>query len=340
MSSATLIPPEHDQIDTGDDRDFAETVGAKAKVKARVSVIVPVKNEAQNLERCLPALSWADEVFVVDSQSTDATAEVAKRHAATVVQFHFNGVYPKKKNWALDNLEFRNDWVLIVDADEVVVPELAEEIRRRTEADEADGFYLNMKYFFLHRRIKHCGYSECWNLRLFKHRLGRYERMPVRSEVQTGDNEAHEHVELQGRVLRLRHELDHHAYPTLDAWLEKHHRYATWEAEMYERFLAEPVPRSIGVGKWIKRRLKKLYLRLPARPLIRFVYAYIVRLGVLDGKPGFVFCCLLSYYDFLCWAKVYERRLNQAAAQRSETPAHRERTSTIGENARSASARR
>ena len=144
----------------------------------RVSVVVPVKNEAENLRRCLPALSWADEVFVVDSESTDQTSEVARDHGATVVQFHFNGTYPKKKNWALENLPFRNEWVLIVDADEVVVPELAVEIERRIAQDEAEGYYLNSRYYFLGRRIRHCGYSECWNLRLFKHRLGRYERMP------------------------------------------------------------------------------------------------------------------------------------------------------------------
>ncbi len=274
-----------------------------------VSVLVPVRNEAENLRRCLPALAWADEVFVVDSGSTDATTRVAAEHGAAVVPFHFNGTYPKKKNWALDNLPFRNEWVLIVDADEVVVPELAEEIARRTAADEAEGFELNMKYFFLGRRIRHCGYAEAWNLRLFKHRLGRYERMPVSPGARTGDNEAHEHVELRGRVRRLVHELDHHAYPTLSTWIEKHDRYATWEAEMYERFLREPAPAGIGRGKRWKRRLKKLYLRLPMRPLIRFVYAYILRLGFLDGRPGFVFCTLLAFYDFLSAAKVYERRL-------------------------------
>ena len=277
--------------------------------KVALSVLVPVKNEASNLRRCLPALAWADEVFVVDSQSTDETVRVARDLGATVVQFQFNGVYPKKKNWALENLPFRNEWVLIVDADEVVVPELADEIARRTAADEADGFYLNMKYFFLGRRIKRCGYAEAWNLRLFKHRLGRYEKMPVSSATHTGDNEAHEHVELDGRALRLRHELDHHAYPTVAIWVEKHNRYAVWEAAMYERFLREPVPATIGPGKRFKRRLKKLYLRLPFRPLVRFLYAYVVRLGFLDGRPGLVFCTLLAFYDFLAWANVYENRV-------------------------------
>jgi glycosyltransferase involved in cell wall biosynthesis len=287
---------------------------------ARVSVIVPVKNEAHNLRRCLPSLAWADEVFVVDSQSTDETAQVVADHGARLEQFHFNGTYPKKKNWALENLPFRNEWILIVDADEVVVPELAEEIARRTAADEADGFYLNMKYYFLGRRIRHCGYAEAWNLRLFKHRLGRYERMPVSPQTQTGDNEAHEHVELQGRAKRLVHELDHFAYPSISVWVEKHNRYATWEAEMFERFLREPVPSSIGTGKRLKRLLKKVYLRLPMRPLVRFLYSYIIRFGFLDGMPGLVFCGLLSFYDFLCWAKVYERRLGESATSEMTDP--------------------
>jgi glycosyltransferase involved in cell wall biosynthesis len=249
-------------------------------------------------------------VIVVDSQSTDETARVAADHGASVVQFHFNGTYPKKKNWALENLPFRNEWVLIVDADEVVVPELADEIARRTASDEADGFYLNMKYFFLGRRIRHCGYAEAWNLRLFKHRLGRYEKMPVAPGVKTGDNEAHEHVELRGRTpLRLAHELDHHAYPSIAVWVEKHNRYAVWEAANYDRFLSEPIPPGIGTGKRLKRRLKRIYLRLPMRPLVRFVYSYFLRLGFLDGKPGLVFCTLLSFYDFLAWANGYERRV-------------------------------
>ncbi|WP_165074905.1 glycosyltransferase family 2 protein [Paludisphaera rhizosphaerae] len=284
---------------------------APTTARAPVSVIVPVKNEAENLRRCLPALAWADEVYVVDSRSTDETAAVAAEHGAQVVQFAFNGVYPKKKNWALDNLPFRNEWVLIVDADEIVVPDLAREIAARIEADEAEGYYLNSKYFFLGRRIKHCGYSECWNLRLFKHKLGRYERMPDHSGGRSGDNEAHEHVELQGRVGRLTHELDHHAYPTIAAWVEKHNRYAVWEAAQYERFLSEPIPTTIGRGKRFKRMLKKVYLRLPMRPAVRFLYSYVARLGFLDGKPGLVFCTLLSFYDFLSWANVYERKVTE-----------------------------
>jgi len=289
--------------------------------KTPVSVIVPVKNEAQNLGRCLPALAWADEIFVVDSQSSDETAQVATDFGAAVVQFHFNGRYPKKKNWALENLPFRNEWVLIIDADEVVLPELAAEIARRIAADEADGFYLNSRYYFLGRRIRHCGYSSCWNLRLFKHRLGRYEKLPDSSGGRTGDNEAHEHVELDGRALRLVHELEHHAYPTIATWVEKHNRYAIWEASLADRFLSEPIPRTIGAVQRLKRRLKKIAWRLPMRPLFRFGYAYFLRLGFLDGKPGLVFCGLLAFYDFLASANRYEQALAAAEPARKNAPA-------------------
>jgi glycosyltransferase involved in cell wall biosynthesis len=295
---------------------FGRKERAPCAGKAKVSVIVPVRNEAENLRRCLPALEWVDEVFVVDSQSTDQTREIAAAAGAQVVQFHYNGFYPKKKNWALDNLPFRNEWVLIVDADEIVIPELANEITRRISQNHADGFYLNSQYYFLGRPIRHCGYSSCWNLRLFKHRLGRYEKMPDCTGGRTGDNEAHEHVELAGRVLRLECALEHHAYPTIAAWVEKHNRYAIWEAAESERFLRQPIQISIGRVQCFKRRLKKIAWRLPMRALTRFLYAYVLRVGFLDGRPGLYFCGLLAFYDFLASANRYEQRLAQHTANR------------------------
>ncbi len=294
-----------------------------------VSVLIPVKNEAENLRRCLPALSWADEVFVVDSRSTDETAAVAADHGATVVQFQFNGTYPKKKNWALENLPFRNEWVLIVDADEVVVPELAAEICRRIREDEADGYYLNSQYYFLGRRIRHCGYSDCWNLRLFKHRLGRYEKMPDPMGGRCGDNEAHEHVELEGRVLRLANELEHHAYPTVASWVEKHNRYAIWEAAQHDRMRDQPIPSTIGPRQRFRRRLRKIASHLPMRPVVRFLYAYVLRLGFLDGRPGLYFCGLLAFYDLLASANRYEQQLGRSRehagpSTKTASPARRE----------------
>ena len=149
--------------------------------KVQLSVIIPAKNESKNIVPVLNALKgWVDEVYVVDSQSTDGmpevVAEIAKDSVAKIecVQFHFNGSYPKKKNWALDNLPIRNEWVLIVDADEVIPPPLAEEIAAKVANPDADGYYLHFLYMFLGRPIRHCGYASLRVLRLFRHKLGRY----------------------------------------------------------------------------------------------------------------------------------------------------------------------
>jgi glycosyltransferase involved in cell wall biosynthesis len=288
--------------------DGAAAKGRRPKVP--VSVIVPVKNEAHNLARCLASLGWADEVLVVDSQSSDETVRIAEASAAKVVQFHFNGTYPKKKNWALENLPFANEWVLIVDADEVIPPELAAEIAATLAAPAHDGYYLNFRYMFLGRWIKHCGYYPVRVLRLFKHRLGRYEKMPVAASVNTGDNEAHEHVILQGSTGRLRHEVLHYPYPTIESWVDKHNRYSNWEAALYDRFLkGDADDAKLPFSHRWKRLAKRIYLRLPFRGVIRFFYAYVIRRGFLDGRAGFTLCVLLSFYDFLSAAKVYERRL-------------------------------
>jgi glycosyltransferase involved in cell wall biosynthesis len=280
--------------------------------KLPVSVLVPVKNEVANLERCLSHLQWADEIFVVDSQSTDGTGEKAEQMGAKLVQFHFNGTYPKKKNWSLENLPFRNEWVLIVDADEVIPPQLQREIADTLAAPEVDGYYLHFRYMFLNREIKHCGYSSLWVCRLFRHRLGRYERMPVNATSQTGDNEAHEHIVLKGRTGRMKTSVLHYAYPSISSWVEKHNRYSNWEAELYDQFRRNAFREqegSLPLKLRLKRKLKSLYLRLPFRYVVRFVYGYILRLGFLDGKPGFILCGLVSFYDFLSAAKVAEQEL-------------------------------
>ena len=281
--------------------------------KVAVSIIVPVKNEKANIERCLSNLQWADEVFVVDSGSQDGTVELAEKLGAKVVQFQFNGVYPKKKNWALENLPFRNEWVLIVDADEVFPPDLQACISQKVEKPDADGYYVHFTFMFLGQEIKHCGYASLWVLRLFRHKLGRYEKMPTAADSKTGDVELHEHVVLNGTSKKLTGSVLHYAYPSIDAWVVKHNRYSNWEAELYDKFVSGAFREGeehISRAKRIKRRIKGVYLRLPFRYVLRFVYHYFVRLGFLDGKPGFILCVLLGFYDFLSWAKVYERRLS------------------------------
>src|SRR5213596_3904489 len=175
-----------------------------------LSVLVPVKNEAANLHDCLVSVSFAKEIVVVDSESTDGTAAIATAAGARVVQFVWNGKFPRKKNWALENIPWRHEWVLIIDADERITPELEREISLAIRHSDADGFYLNRRFWFLGGWINHCGYFPSWNLRLFRHRLGRYEQIEIDDNILSGDNEVHEHVLLDGRAEDLSAPMEHY----------------------------------------------------------------------------------------------------------------------------------
>ena len=285
-----------------------------------VSILIPIRNEAANLPRCLSSVQWADEIFVVDSQSSDGSTEIAQQHGAKVMQFEFNGTWPKKKNWALENLRFKNEWVLILDADEVLPSEAGSEVARAIQnAEGIAGYWINRRFFFLGRWLRHSYYPN-WNLRLFRHSLGRYERLTT-AETNSGDNEVHEHVIVQGRTARLRFEMDHYAFPSVEVFIEKHNRYSNWEARVAvdkslhggsDELSSAPVER--------RRRLKRLSHRLPFRPLMRFLYIYIWQKGFLDGRDGYYFARLHAIYEFLSVAKTYElrRKVAQTSGLRSD----------------------
>ncbi len=279
-------------------------------MKAPYSVLIPVRNEAGHLADCLASAAGADEIVVVDSGSTDGTPELARRLGATVIDFRWPGGYPKKKNWALDQVPWRNEWVFILDADERITPALAAELARTAAAPAADGYYVNRRFWFLDGWLRHCGYYPSWNLRFFRHALGRYEQLPGADGADSGDNEVHEHVLLRGRTGRLQHDMDHYAFPTIATWVEKHNRYSNWEA----RLLASPEAAAaagrpaIAADLARKRRLKHLARHLPFRPAARFCYHYFFRAGFLDGYRGFVFCRLMGIYEFLSAAKANELR--------------------------------
>jgi glycosyltransferase involved in cell wall biosynthesis len=273
-----------------------------------VSVVVPIKNEAENLPRCLESVRWADEIFVVDSGSTDDSAAVAERFGAKLVQFDFNGTWPKKKNWALQTLPFRNEWVLILDADEVLPPAAGAEMATAiSQAGAICGYWINRRFFFLGRWLRHSYYPN-WNLRLFRHSLGRYERL-TEAETKSGDNEVHEHVIVQGPTARLRCEMDHYAFPSVDVFIEKHNRYSNWEARVAVDGLLPQSAQGISNRRVERRRrLKLLSQRLPFRPLLRFLYIFVWQKGFLDGRDGYYFARLHATYEFLCVVKTYELR--------------------------------
>ncbi len=273
-----------------------------------VSVIVPIKNEAQNLPRCLASVAWVDEIFVVDSQSTDGSQRIAEGFGARVVQFEFNGTWPKKKNWALENLPFRNEWVFILDADEAMPAEAEAEFRTAiAAAGQTVGYWINRRFMFMGRWLRHAYYPN-WNLRLFRHSLGRYEKLTA-VPTASGDNEVHEHVVVQGPTGRLHCEIDHYAFPSVEVFVEKHNRYSNWEARVA---MAEKGGGGSGHLQSVRvaqrRRLKRLSERLPFRPFLRFLYVYVWQRGFLDGREGYYFARLHAFYEFLSVAKSYELR--------------------------------
>jgi len=271
-----------------------------------VSVLIPIKNEAANLGRCIDSVKWADETFVVDSQSTDGSVEIAEKYGAQVVQFQFNGAWPKKKNWALENLPFRNDWVFILDADEVLPSDAKDELARViAEPGNIVGYWINRRFMFMGRWLRHAYYPN-WNLRLFRHALGRYEKL-TDSDTGSGDNEVHEHVIVRGATGRLHCEMDHYAFPSVEVFVEKHNRYSNWEARVAVDRALTGTAAEIQTGPAARRRrLKELSHRLPFRPLLRFLYIYVWQRGFLDGREGYYFARLHAAYEFLSVVKTYE----------------------------------
>ena len=176
------------------------------------------------------------------------------------------------------------------------------------------GYWINRRFFFLGRWLRHSYYPN-WNLRLFRHSLGRYERLTT-AETRSGDNEVHEHVVVQGPTARLRCEMDHYAFPSVEVFVEKHNRYSNWEACVAADKLLHGTSQDLSseaVGR--RRRLKMISQRLPFRPLMRFLYIYIWQKGFLDGRDGYYFARLHAIYEFLSVAKTYELRRPSETSQ-------------------------
>ena len=302
--------------------------------KVPLSILIPIKNEASNLVRCLASVAWADEVFVVDSDSTDGSQQIVRDHGGQLVQFQFSGTWPKKKNWALENLPFKHEWVFILDADEVLPPQAEAEFNAIVgDPNHAvAGYWINRRFMFMGKWLKHAYYPN-WNLRLFKHRLGRYEKL-TDVDTQSGDNEVHEHVMVQGETGRLRCEMDHYAFPSVGVFVEKHNRYSNWEACVaLDHYLHASGARLQKSEVGTRRRLKRLSQALPCRGLLRFLYVYVWQRGFLDGMEGYYFARLHGFYEFLSVAKTYELKRDKLRQSRGGTDSGPENGSVVASSA-------
>ncbi|MEM7306325.1 MAG: glycosyltransferase family 2 protein [Planctomycetota bacterium] len=280
-----------------------------------VTVLIPVKNEELHLRQCLAAVvGWADRVVVVDSFSSDGTLEVAASFAGRgveVVQHEYAGP-ADQKNWALDHLGLDTDWVLFLDADEVVSPELAREIAAATGSDDnpVAGYFLNRRIIWCGRWIRHGGWFPNWNLRLFRRDRARYEMRRV-----------HEHMVVDGPTDKLDGCLIHEDLRDLTHAIAKHNRYSNDEALEYAEvlegksdgyarlFSRDPLARR----RWIKT---KLWARLPGKGALYFVWCYAVRLGFLDGQIGLRYHLMHAIYKHFDEMKLWELRREREVRRR------------------------
>ena len=265
-----------------------------------VSVLILTKNEERCIERCLRAVAWSDDVVVFDSHSEDRTTELAEGLGARVVRRAFDD-YASQRNVALA-LEYKHEWILMVDADEVVSNELRDEIEEAiaSVSESVSMFQMRRKDQFFGRWLRHASGYPIWFGRLVRRGAVRVERA-INEEYHT-----------DGVVRDLREHLIHYPFEKgIAFWFERHNRYSSMEANALIQERAERLhvlDLFSGEATVRRRALKGLAYRLPGRPLLVFVYLYFFRLGLLDGWPGWRYCMMRVMYETMIDLKVAESR--------------------------------
>lgn len=259
--------------------------------KLGVSVVIPVLNEAVNLGQCLERLTPFGEVIVVDSGSQDATAPIAISYGARLVQFKWDGSYPKKRNWVLLNVPLANPWVLFLDADEIVSDSFCAELHQRLATTSCSGFWLRYTNHFMQTPLRHGEPQR--KLALFRVGKGMYERIEEQ-QWSSLDMEVHEHPIIDGEVSEIRSPIDHRDDRGLARLIDRHKNYALWEAR---RTLALRGGENLTDWGHLTERQRAKYRNIDRwwfAP-VYFAWAYLFKCGFLDGKAG------ISYAFFKMW---------------------------------------
>ncbi len=266
-----------------------------------VSILILTKDEEINIAPCLDCLRWSDDVVVYDSFSSDRTVEIARAYPnVRVVQRKFDN-WSSHQNWGVQNIPFRHPWVLYVDADERVPPELAEEVMKMADAGRSESaLRLRRKDMFNGRWLKHAQLYPTWIVRMFRPAKIRYERLVNPVAV------------VDGVVGELQEHLIHYPFSKGTVhWFDRHNSYSTFEtAEILKARKAGPAMRLLDIfsADPIARRvvLKQIFNRLPLRHAARFIYLYFFRLGILDGPQGFHYSLMMSVYEYWIEVKLKE----------------------------------
>lgn len=282
---------------------------------AGITVIIPTKDEAKHVARCVDSARVLGRVVIVDCGSADDTRRIARAHGAEVVEHAWEG-HAAQKNWALAHVGVATEWVLFLDCDEYLPPETAEAIRRAVASCAHDGYYLPRAYVFLGKQLRHAWWYPDHQLRLFRTGRGRFEERRV-----------HEHAIVAGTTGVIDAPIMHENLKGLAAFIERHNRYSDLEAEELLRPSAVRKPGRLR-GSWADRRraLKdRVWFRIPARPLVRFAWMYLIKRGFLDGRRGLLFCLLIAMYELMIDAKLMERRLAPATQPDTQPATHADR---------------
>lgn len=270
-----------------------------------IEVLIPTLNEAGHIAQTVANALQVGPVFVLDSGSTDGTQALARQAGATVVEHPFEG-YARQKNWGLANLPFQGQWVFILDADERITAALRRELlQTASRPDAADGYFINRLMIFMGQMVRHGGLYPSWNLRFFRRGACYYE-----------DRSVHEHMICSGRTAYLRQKMLHIRLETMAQYIDKHIHYADLESnEWLKRKLG--VSRGATAGKLFRDMLRvRQWLRrevwpaLPGRPVWRFLYMYVIRMGFLDGPAGWHLAMLMASYEYMI-SLLYRDKLNR-----------------------------
>lgn len=285
---------------------------AATRTVPRVSVVILTFNEESNIADCLKSCDWCDDVHVLDSASTDRTVETALQLGATVHTNSFKS-FGRQRNWAIDNIPHKHDWVFHLDADERFTPELVQELRQTVNSDpEEAAYFVPSKLMFLGRWVRRGAGYPVYQVRLFHRDRTRF------SDWGHGQREV-----TKGAIGTLHQPYLHYNFSKgIAEWVEKHNRYSTLEARETLDRLNQPDATLRFFGTPIQRRRfikERILPRIPAFWLLRFFWMYVVRGGLLDGKAGLYYCLLMSVYQFFIRIKMEEELTQRRRMHRKYT---------------------
>jgi glycosyltransferase involved in cell wall biosynthesis len=276
-----------------------------------ITVVIPIKNDAANLAECLPALTGFQEIVVVDSVSTDQSAEVARAGGAVVLNFRWSGGFPKKRNWILQHYAFKTPWVLFLDADEKPTVAFKAAVAKALARTECVGFWLCYRNYFMGRLLNY-GISQR-KLALFRVGAGYFERIddPGWSAL---DMEVHEHPVLEGKIGHIIEPLEHNGFRGFHHFIAQHNEYSSWEAHRYMALTNDHV---VWARLTMRQKLKYRNLRSWWYAVGYFIFGYLWKRGFLDGGPGIMFAIFKFAYQLEIRAKIVELESNAPEEQRS-----------------------